>query len=284
MIANMSVSPTTAPVASIAPLLPPTNLRIALVQFQIAAGKPKENLRRMEEFIAKAVAQGAQLVVFPEDAVTGPLAAQTGFLGSAPAFLAHFQTLALRHAIDIVPGTWAVEEGGLIYNTAHYINKDGTVAGSYRKINLWETEKLTITPGTHASVFPTAFGRVGLTICWDLSFPPLFTAMNAQGAELVISPTYWSFTTPPEGVADVMEDEVLLIDSLCTARAFENNIVFAYCNAAGSLETDGVKAVLSGHSQVTHPALKVVAKVESNNEEMLVADVPLISKVGALGA
>lgn len=265
-------------VTSNAPTAPPKTLRIALIQFKIEVGKPKTNLRRMEEFIAEAADKGAQLVVFPEDAITGPLAAQTGFLGSAPAFLSHFQGLAVRYGIDIVPGTWAVSDAGLIYNTAHYINKDGTVAGSYRKINLWDTEKVAITPGSAVSVFPTAFGQVGLIICWDLSFPPLFTAMNHAGAELVISPTFWSFTVPPDEVSDVVENEIHLIESLCTARAFENNIVFAYCNAAETLDVDGVQATLSGNSRVTHPALKIVGNLSGNKEEMLMVDVPLILK------
>lgn len=257
-------------------------VKIAVVQFRIDAGDPKSNLQRMEEFIAQAADAGARLVVFPEDSVAGPLSAQTAFLTSAAAFLAHFQALASTYAMDLVPGTWAVSDGTGVYNTAYYINADGTVAGSYRKINLWETEKASIMPGNAVSVFPTALGRVGLTICWDLSFPPLFTAMNEQLAELVISPSYWSFTTPPEGVRDVMADEVLLIDSLCTARAFENNIVLIYCNAAGKLAMDGTEAVLSGHSQITHPALKVVAKADGNKEEMLLADVPLVHKPGSV--
>jgi predicted amidohydrolase len=253
-------------------------LTLALVQFAIAPSAPRTNLRRMETFIRKAADKGAQLVVFPEDAIAGPLAGQTAFVPQAPAYLAHFQGLAVKYGVDLVPGSWTVSDGTFLYNTAYYINADGTVAGSYRKINLWETEKAAITPGSAVSVFPTAFGRVGLIICWDLSFPPLFTAMDAQGVELVLAPAYWSFTVPSDEVRRVENDEVLLIDSLCTARAFENNIVLAYCNAAGTLKAPGVDAVLSGHSQLTHPLHKVVAQAGGNNEELLLATVELVRK------
>jgi len=253
-------------------------LTLAVVQFEIAPADPERNLRRMEEFIAKAVKKGAQLVVFPEDAICGPLAGQTAFIKQAPSYLAHFQGLAKKYGVDLVPGSWAVLDGPSLFNTAYYINADGTVAGSYRKIHLWETEKAAITPGNAVSVFPTQFGRVGLIICWDLSFPPLFTAMNAQGVELVISPTYWSFTVPSKEVKSVKEDEILLIDSLCTARAFENNIVLVYCNAAGALKAPGVDAVLSGRSQITHPSDKVVAQVDGNAENMLITTVDLVQK------
>lgn len=250
-------------------------LCIALVQMEIAPSDPATNLRRMSEFVRQAKKQGADLVVFPEDAVNGPLGGQTEFVDSAPTTLAHFRALAVKHGVDLVPGTWTISEGGRLFNAAHYINADGTVAGVYRKVNLWETEKAAITPGAAAAVFPTRFGKVGLIVCWDISFPAMFAAMVAQGVELVVSPTYWSFTKKGEELDDVVDEEILLIDGLCVTRAFENNIVFAYCNAAGELNAYGQHAVLSGRSQITHPLEKVVCKAEGNAEEMLFARVTL---------
>jgi predicted amidohydrolase len=249
------------------------DLTIALVQMEIAPSDPLKNLERMEAYIQQAARDGAGLVVFPEDAVTGPLAGQTAFVVHAPEYLAHFQALALKYAVDLVPGTWTVQLGHARYNTAYYINKDGSVAGSYHKINLWDTEKLTMTPGARVSVFPTAHGLVGLIVCWDISFPLLFADMAALGVGLVVSPTFWSFTRRAEEEEEVVDEEILLIDSLCTTRAFENNIVFAYCNAAGSLVAEGVDAVLSGRSQITHPTEKVMAKAEGNAERMVMARV-----------
>jgi predicted amidohydrolase len=250
-------------------------LCIALVQMEVAPSAPKVNLERMAEFVKQAKKQGADLVVFPEDAVNGPLGGQTEFVASAPETLAFFQALAVKHGVDLVPGTWTIAEGGMLFNAAHYINADGTVAGVYRKVNLWETEKAAITPGAAVSVFPTRFGKVGLIVCWDISFPAMFAEMVAQGVELVVSPTYWSFSKPGDDHEDVIDEEILLIDGLCVTRAFENNIVFAYCNAAGELDAAGKPAVLSGRSQITHPLEKVVCKAEGNAEELLFARVKL---------
>ena len=246
-------------------------IAIALIQLEIVPSAPLKNLERMDQFVRQAKKQGADLVVFPEDAVCGPLQGQLDFVVYAPEYLAHFQALAAKHAIDIVPGTWTVAENGVLYNQAHYINADGSLAGIYRKINLWGTEKARIAPGTFVSVFPTRFGLVGLIICWDIAFPAMFAEMVAQGAELVISPTYWSFTKGTDELGEVVDDEILLIDSLCTTRAFENNILFAYCNAAGELAGPQGNAVLSGRSQITHPLDKVVCKAEGNSEEVLFA-------------
>jgi len=202
----------------------------------------------METFVRQATKQGAQLVVFPEDAIIGPLAGQTDFVSQAVTYLAACQALAVKYEVDLVPGTWTVQEGTVLYNTAHYINKDGTVAGIYRKINLGKTEKekltagqtvsvfpsfrLSVFPSFRLSVFPTVHGKIGLIISWDISFSNLFTEMVKQSVRLVISPTYWSFPRSVE-TDDENSDEIHRIDSLCTTRAFENNIVFAYCNAAG---------------------------------------------------
>ena len=250
-------------------------LTIALVQMEIAPIDPLKNLGRMEGFVAKAKAEGADLVVFPEDAVCGPLGGQTAFVQYGSEYQARMQALAAQHAVDLVPGTWTVAENGLLFNQAHYINADGTLAGIYRKVNLWETERVHLTPGTAASVFPTRFGQVGMIICWDISFPSMFAPMVDQGAQLVISPSYWSFPRRAMCSDELQDEEVLLIDSLCTTRAFENNILFAYCNAAGTLQQPGIDTVLSGRSQLTHPLDKVLAKCAGNDEEMLVTHAKL---------
>jgi predicted amidohydrolase len=244
-------------------------LTIALSQLRITPLQPLKNLARIASWTARAKRNGADLVVFPEDAICGPLEGQTAFVQYAPEYLARMQELAAKYAIDLVPGSWTVEEGGFLYNQTCYIGSNGDVKGIYRKVNLWETERASITPGLTVSVFPTRFGHVGLIICWDISFPAMFAAMNAQGAELVISPTYWSFPRKSLCSSALIDDEVLLIDSLCTTRAFENNILFAYCNAAGSLEHNGTVSVLSGRSQVTHPLQKVLVKARGNGEQLL---------------
>jgi predicted amidohydrolase len=248
-------------------------LSIAIVQLSVIPSDPPANLANMEAFVARAANAGAQLVVFPEDAVTGPLEGQTIYAPYAPEYLAFFQNLAVRYGVDIVPGTWSIAEATGLHNAAYYINADGSVAGLYRKVNLWATEQGVLAPGGAASVFPTAHGMVGLTICWDVAFPPMFTEMARQGAEMVISPTYWSLSRRAELSRKAARNEIELIDALCMARAFENDVVFVYCNAAGTVGEDEADGVLSGRSQATHPHEKVLCKARSNKEEMLFASV-----------
>lgn len=251
-------------------------LTIAVAQMHVVPNDPASNIKKMEQFIRDAKARGADLVVFPEDAICGPLSSQTAFVAEAPGYLAQMQKLAVTYAVDLIPGTWTVAQGNALYNQAHYITREGVLAGYYRKVHLWETEKAAITPGSAVSVFPTRFGLVGMVICWDIAFPPLFTVMNQLGVELVVSPTYWSIPLVPPGAPGALQAEqqdMDLIDSLCTARAFENDIVFVYCNAAGTLELPEAEVTLSGRSQITHPLDKVVCRSESNEEDLLIAAV-----------
>ncbi len=251
-------------------------LSIAIAQMQVVPNDPPANILKIEQFIQAAIKRGANLIVFPEDAICGPLTGQSAFVAEAPGFLAQMQKLAVTYGVDLVPGTWTVSDGVALYNQAHYITADGVLAGIYRKTHLWETEKAIITPGNSVSVFPTRFGMVGMVICWDLAFPPLFTAMNQLGVELVVSPTYWSVPLVEAGTQDTVvaeQQDVDLIDSLCTARAFENDIVFVYCNAAGTLDVPGTEVTLSGRSQITHPVDKVICRSQGNEEELLVAEI-----------
>src|SRR5690606_16189681 len=111
-------------------------LTIALAQMEIAPSNPAANLAKMDDLVRRAKARGADLVVFPEDAVNGPLGGQTEFVATAAQTLAHFQALAVQHGVDLVPGSWTIAVHGLLHNAAHYITKEGVVAGVYRKVNL----------------------------------------------------------------------------------------------------------------------------------------------------
>ena len=156
-------------------------MKIADVQFFVKPDDPDANLKRMETFIRTAAEKKCDLVVFPEDAVAGPLEGQVNHAHRSLEFFTFFQKLAAQYKIDIVPGSWIFPEAGSLYNTTYYFNGDGTLAGEYRKINIWETEKPAITPGLYNNVFPTRHGLAGLAICWDMAFPEIFKEMSAKG-------------------------------------------------------------------------------------------------------
>jgi predicted amidohydrolase len=248
-------------------------ITIAVVQFEIAQFDPDTNLARAEQFIQEAVARKAQLIVFPEDFVMGPLLGRSDLADFDGRYVRHFQALAAKYAIDIVPGSIIEGDPTGIYNTAFYIDQSGQILGQYRKVNLWLSERSYIDAGSEPVVCQTRFGKVGLAICWDLAFPELFRQMLGQGAELVICPSYWLYEDAGIGLQYDPNSEITFVDALCVARAFEQEIILVYANAAGKLETEADRGTLIGHSQVTVPFRGFLQRCKHNREMMFIQTV-----------
>ncbi len=227
--------------------------KIAVVQFEIKQFSPEENLKKAEEFIKKAAFSKAQIVVFPEDFITGPIEGKREFADSKNKYRNYFQHLAKKYKIDIVPGSVIEEDKYGLHNTTYYIDSNGKIKSRYRKVNLWHPERKHFVPGHEVPIFNTKFGKIGLTICWDLIFPEIFRKMAKKGVNIVICPSYWCYGDAGNGIKYDANSEIKLVDSLCVGRAFENEIIFIYCNAAGKLRLDKFQDTLIGHSQIAVP-------------------------------
>ena len=97
--------------------------------------------------------------------------------------------------------------------------------------------------------------------------------MASREVELAICPSYWCFGDAGTGLRHDSLSEEKLVDSLCIGRAFENEIILAYCNAAGTLKLNNYTDTLLGHSQITMPFKGCVRKIERDKEEMLVHEI-----------
>ena len=242
-------------------------LKIAVVQFAIEQFNPQQNLARAEQFIAEASTEN-DLIVFPEDFILGPLDGKSEYADYNGHYIKFFQKLAPKYHIDIVPGSIIEGDSMGLFNTTYYIDRTGEIRGRYRKVNLWLPERSYITPGSNVSVFDTRFGRVGLIICWDLMFPEVFRTMVKEKVELVICPSYWCYEDAGKGLMYDPDSEVKLVNALCIARAFENEIVLVYANAAGRVTHEDNIETLIGQSQVTVPFKGVLKLLSHNKEEM----------------
>lgn len=250
-------------------------IKVAVVQFEISPFAPQENLAKAEQFIEQAVAQEADLIVFPEDFLAGPLEGRVDLADFDQRYVKHFQQLAVQYGIDIVPGSIIEGDESDLYNTAYYIDRNGDILSRYRKVNLWLPERSYITPGTTHTVFETRFGKVGLVICWDLMFPEIFRAMVSEGVEMVICPSYWCLEDAGKGQKLNQYSEVMLVNALCLARAFENEVVLVYANAAGKYVSEQATSTLIGQSQITVPFKGPLDIAMDNVETMLVEEVDL---------
>jgi predicted amidohydrolase len=119
--------------------------------------------------------------------------------------------VARRKHSYIVAGIFE-REGPAIYNTAVLIDRDGNVAGKYRKVYLPREEvEAGLTPGTDFPVFQTDFGKVGLMICWDVQYADPARALTLGGAELILLPIWGG--DQAIGKARAMENHVFLAAS-----------------------------------------------------------------------
>lgn len=98
----------------------------------------------------------------------------------------------------IINGYFDIE--GKIYNRSYLIDDGGVILGHYDKIYLWKNE-LEIERGKEVKVIKTRFGKVGLSICWDMYFPDHIKQMKILGAEMVFNSSYWNNKSKKEACA-----------------------------------------------------------------------------------
>lgn len=188
-----------------------TTLRVGIIQ-QTCCADVEANKQKLARNIADVAAQGAQLVVLQElhnslyfcqtentqlfdlaEPIPGP---STDFYGE----------IARQHGIVLVTSLFERRAAGLYHNTAVVFERDGSIAGKYRKMHIPDDpayyEKFYFTPGDLGfRPIDTSVGRLGVQVCWDQWYPEGARLMALQGAELLIYPTaigYESSDTPEE--------------------------------------------------------------------------------------
>ncbi len=234
-------------------------VRVSVVQM-CSGGDIAANLARAEALMAAAVAEGGELVVFPENvAFMGPegarRAAETALAGEV---VQHFQVLARRWSRWVLLGSFAeaAADGGKGYNTSVLIGADGEVVGRYRKLHLFDVETpegavLRESDGMRAGdgvvVLQAGAWRCGLSICYDLRFPELYRRVVGAGAEVLLVPA--AFT------AETGRDHWSL---LLRARAVENQ---AYVVAANQWGLHFGQRASYGRSMIVDPWGVIVAQV-----------------------
>jgi predicted amidohydrolase len=219
-----------------------------------------ENIDSARRQLAQAAAAGAQLVTLPEYwplmgmSDTDKLArAEPYGAGPIQAFMAG---AAREHGIWLVGGTLplASSDAARVLNTTLVYNPDGDLVNRYDKIHLFGFNKgaeaydeaRTIVPGTQVGSFEAPFGRVGLSVCYDLRFPELYRAMGE--CALIVVPAAFTYTT---GSAHW---EVLL-----RARAIENQC-YVLAAAQGGTHKNGRRTF--GHSMLIDPWGEVKALLD----------------------
>lgn len=261
-----------------------TTLRIASAQYDIGYFARLEDYeRKLGDWVARAAAEGARLLVFPEygameltslfgEAVQRDLHEELAALQSVvPAFLSLHERLAAQHDVYLVAASLPVRVGAAYHNRAHLFSPSG-VMGFQDKLVMtrFERERWGVSAGDALKVFETELGCLAVNICYDSEFPLLARAQVEAGAQLLLVP---SCTDALAGYHRVRIG--------CQARALENQCYVVQAPTVGTAEWSEAVDVNVGAAGVFAPPDRgfpddgVVALGPMNEPRWIYADVDL---------
>lgn len=175
--------------------------RITVAAVQMYCNRPvEENITEAEARIREAAAQGAQIILLPELFENRYFCQERNYayynmatsVEENPA-INRLREVA-REGKVVLPVSFYEKDGNVTYNSVAIIDADGSILGVYRKTHIpddhFYQEKFYFTPGnTGFRVWDTAYGRIGVGICWDQWFPEAARCMALMGAQLLFYPT-----------------------------------------------------------------------------------------------
>ncbi|ALQ54500.1 Beta-ureidopropionase [Pseudoalteromonas issachenkonii] len=261
----------------------PANLSVALVQ-QSNSDNAEHNIEKSIAGIRDAASQGAQLIVLQElhrslyfcqtedvdvfdlaETIPGP---SSNTLGE----------LAKELGIVIVASLFEKRATGLYHNTAVVLEKDGSIAGKYRKMHIPDDpgfyEKFYFTPGDLGfEPIQTSVGKLGVLVCWDQWFPEAARLMAMAGAELLIYPTAIGWDPRDDKDEQTRQKDAWVISQ--RAHAVANGVPVISCNRVGlerdpSGQSDGIQ--FWGNSFIAGPQGEILAEADNQSEQILMVE------------
>ena len=261
-------------------------LKIGFLQ-QPNTADTKDNILRLAEGISDLAKRGAELIVLQElhnslyfcqtenvdnfdlaEPIPGP---STKFFGE----------LAKQFGVVIVTSLFEKRASGLYHNTAVVLEKDGTIAGTYRKMHIPDDpayyEKFYFTPGDLGfHPIQTSVGRLGVLVCWDQWYPEAARLMALQGAEMLIYPTAIGYES--SDTAEEQQRQRMAWQTVQRGHAVANGLPVITVNRVGhepdpSGQTNGIQ--FWGTSFVAGPQGEIVYEASTDEEESIIVEMDL---------
>jgi len=275
----------------------PRILRVASVQFESARADKDANFRKIEAFTARAAAQGARLVVFPECCITGywfirhlsvpELAALAESIPAGPS-TQRLRALARQHNITIGAGLVEAAPGGVFHNSYVVVLPDGTVH-RHRKLHAFEHDA--IRGGGEITVFDLPEGfRAGLLICYDCNLIENVRLTALRGAEVLIAPHQTGAVRSKNphlmGLIErhVWDNRHRDPDTIqrefrgdkgrgwlmrwLPSRAHDNGLFLIFSNGVG-VDDDEIR---TGNAMILDPYGRILAETSAADDDMVIAD------------
>ena len=259
-------------------------MKIGLIQ-QSNTADQAANLQKLEQNIRKAAAQGAELIVLQElhNGLYFCQTEDTAIFAQAEHIpgpsTTRFGALAQELGVVIVLSLFERRAPGLYHNTAVVMDKDGSIAGKYRKMHIPDDpayyEKFYFTPGDLGfEPINTSIGRLGVLVCWDQWYPEAARLMAMRGAELLIYPTAIGWES-----SDTPEEQQRQLGAWITVQrghAVANGLPVVTVNRTGhepdpSGRTNGIQ--FWGNSFVAGPQGELLAQLPNQEEAVQVVEI-----------
>ena len=261
-------------------------MKVGIIQ-QANSSDLKGNISRLTDKIRLLAQQGAELIVLQE-LHNGLYFCQTedvnifdlGETIPGPS-TEHFGALARELNIVLVLSLFEKRTAGLYHNTAVVIERDGSIAGKYRKMHIPDDpayyEKFYFTPGDLGfEPIQTSVGRLGVLVCWDQWYPEAARLMALRGAEVLIYPTAIGWESSDEKTEQTRQSDAWQL--VQRGHAVANGLPVITVNRVGheedpSGQTNGIQ--FWGRSFVAGPQGELLLEL-GQSEEMTIVDVDLV--------
>ena len=261
-------------------------IKVGLIQ-QSCTGNTAENMDKLKHSIEDVASKGAELVVlqelhntlyFCQTENTSLFDLAETIPGPSTEF---YSGIASANGIVLVTSLFEKRAPGLYHNTAVVFDKDGSIAGKYRKMHIPDDpayyEKFYFTPGDLGfEPIQTSIGKLGVQVCWDQWYPEGARLMTLKGADILIYPTAigWESTDTPEEKARQLEAWVISQ----RGHAVANGLPVIAVNRVGhepdpSKQTNGIR--FWGNSFVAGPQGEILAQADNMKEENIVTEVDI---------
>ena len=261
-------------------------LKVGIIQ-QANSADHAENKERLQASIRQVAAQGAELVVLQElhnglyfcqtedvhvfdqaEPIPGPSTEEYG-------------ALARELGIVLVLSLFERRAAGLYHNTSVVLERDGSIAGKYRKMHIPDDpayyEKFYFTPGDLGfEPINTSVGRLGVLVCWDQWYPEAARLMAMRGADLLIYPTAIGYAASDDEAEQQRQREAWT--TIQRAHAVANGLPVVAVNRVGfepdpSQQTPGIN--FWGSSFVAGPQGELLFRANDTEEQRAIVDVDL---------
>ncbi len=240
--------------------------KTALIQADLAFGKPEDNLTKLERMIRYAAGQGASVVCLPESCNIGYGGEKISRMVEMSETkegetVTRMKKLARGLHIMLIVPLLLCGKDGKCSNTAVLISDEGEISGTYDKSHLTDSERGKFAAGGEYPVFGTKYGRIGILICNDINYPEAARMIGIQNADIVFLPAAWGYF---EAVPHWWE-------VIIRARAMENQFMLAAVNRVGA--ADG--GIFSGETMFAGPDGIVRKKAGRLEECVLIEEISL---------